>query len=67
MTFDEIAQLVPHGLPRSADEYRAWWANDYTHSHARSWLAAGWEVATVDFKGRRVTFRKTPFPRRFAP
>ena len=28
MTFAEIGQLVPGGLPNSAYQYPAWWANE---------------------------------------
>ena len=28
------------------------------HSHARTWLAAGWRTQDVDIEGRRVTFHR---------
>lgn len=63
LTFDEIAERVPGGLPPSAYVHRPWWANELRGSHvqARSWLSAGWWVESVDLDGRRVTFvRDTP-------
>jgi len=31
-------------LPASACTYRAWRANDVTHSQASAWLKAGWST-----------------------
>lgn len=58
MTFEQLAAVVPGGLPPSAYRYRAWWANetDGRHVHARAWISAGWLVADVDLAGRVVTF-----------
>ncbi|MBU0595062.1 hypothetical protein KJ567_00045 [Candidatus Bipolaricaulota bacterium] len=53
--FAEIGRLVG-GLPRSADQHRAWWANTRSHLNAVAWLDAGWIVDTVDFRNRRVVF-----------
>ncbi len=55
MTFHEVEQLVG-SLPRSAREYRAWWANDRTHVQARAWQAAGYETTEVDVEKERVVF-----------
>ena len=52
-TLDDIAALVPGGLPRSAYQYEAWWSNrDQTHPQSRSWGDAGYD-AHPDL-GRRV-------------
>jgi hypothetical protein len=60
LTFDEIAALLPGGLPPSSYEYQAWWSNDghASHVHARAWLDAGW-TAKADLQARTVTFTKT--------
>ena len=55
VAFERIADLVG-GLPRSATEHRAWWANDATHVHARAWLDSGFRVELVDLSGKRVRF-----------
>ena len=57
LTMDEIAALVPGGLPPSAYRHGAWWANDGHHSHvqARAWLDVG-RAATPDLGARTVTF-----------
>jgi hypothetical protein len=56
MTFEEVAELIPGGLPASAFKYTAWWANDSTHVEARAWLDAGRTTSAVDLASRRVTF-----------
>jgi hypothetical protein len=60
LTFEQLAALLGEPLPRSAQEYAAWWANsttDPTHSWARRWTAAGWR-AQVDLAKQRVTFER---------
>jgi hypothetical protein len=42
LTFNDIEGIIGAGLPASAYRYRAWWANDKTHVHARAWMDAGW-------------------------
>lgn len=57
--FEEVERVLGFGLPRSAFEYPAWWANNAEgHSHCRAWLNAGWKTEQVDVTGRKVTFRK---------
>lgn len=57
MTFSQIEALLGFPLPRSAREHQAWWANtEGTHSHARSWLGAGWRTSDLDIVGERVIF-----------
>jgi hypothetical protein len=58
LDFDDVGRLVG-GLPPSADQHRAWWANTRSHTNAVAWLDAGWVVEGVDFGGRRVTFRRS--------
>ena len=58
LTFDEIGAVVG-GLPRSAYEYREWWANQAPPPvQAASWRDAGYRVDQVDLAGRRVRFVK---------
>lgn len=58
-SFEEVAALVPGGLPRSAYEHEAWWANSRSHSEAVAWLDAGWTVDKLDQPGRKVTFARS--------
>jgi hypothetical protein len=73
MSFDEIDRLIKEGLPASARnrkglpatarKQRQWWDNDRSPDsrHVQSkygWLAAGWEVDSVDLNRQSVTFRK---------
>ncbi|WP_455565577.1 DUF7662 domain-containing protein [Micromonospora purpureochromogenes] len=56
-SLDDVSALVPGGLPRSAYQYEAWWANgDGTQS--RSWGDAGYE-AHPDLGRRRIRFVPT--------
>lgn len=58
MAFDDVGQLVG-GLPVSAEQHPAWWANEAEggrHVQARAWLNAGREVEHVDREARRVRF-----------
>ena len=57
VTMDEIGKLVG-GLPKSAEQYRAWWANEPgpRGGQATAWLNAGREVTNVDLDRRVVAF-----------
>ena len=61
LDFSEIEEMVG-GLPNSAFEHRAWWANSRSHPNAVAWLDAGWEVTGVDFRHQRVTLRRRSDP-----
>ena len=53
LMLDELSQMIPGGLPRSAFRYEAWWNNnDDTHSHCRSWGDAGFRAQPDLFNGR---------------
>jgi len=59
MAFAEIDQLVHGGLPNSAYQYQAWWADERepkTHVQKRAWLEAGYRVERYDLAARTVTF-----------
>jgi hypothetical protein len=60
MTFEEMNQWVPGGLPSSAFRHTAWWANEAsgTHVHAQAWMRTGWTVTSVDLTNRSVTFER---------
>lgn len=47
LPFAQINDLVPGGLPQSAYNHDAWWANeeDGQHVQARAWLDAGYRVS----------------------
>jgi hypothetical protein len=57
VSFEDVAEIVG-GLPRSALNHRAWWANDESHAQGRAWLQEGWRVEAVDLEAARVTFQK---------
>jgi hypothetical protein len=59
IAFQQIEDILGFKLPKSAYEYEAWWSNNATgHSHARTWLAAGWKVEDLDLVSRQVTFTR---------
>jgi hypothetical protein len=60
MTFDEMNQWVPGGLPPSAFRNTTWWANEAsrTHVHVQAWMRSGWIVSAVDLTNRSVTFER---------
>lgn len=71
MTFEEVEQIIHRTLPNSAYRHREWWSNNPTgHSHARSWVEAGWRTETVDLENRVLVFSKkksgaaSPTPKR---
>lgn len=59
MSFSEIDQLVG-GLPASARNHSAWWANEEggRHVQARAWMEVGWRVGDVNLTAERVHFAK---------
>jgi hypothetical protein len=62
MTFDEISDLTPGGLPPSAYRHDAWWNNEEdpgsTNSQSRlGWMAAGY-MAAADRASRQVIFTR---------
>ncbi len=70
ITFTELDRMIG-GLPASAREHAAWWANSRTaQPHARYWLDAK-RRATPDFNGERVRFglgtETMPSPREARP
>ncbi len=56
MNFRAIETVLAGALPKSARRSRTWWANDPGRAQAYSWMAIGWETASVDLQGERVDF-----------
>jgi hypothetical protein len=56
LNFEALERLLGAPLPKSADEYQAWWANDASHSQAKAWLEAGWQTENLNLVGRTVEF-----------
>jgi len=59
LSFEDIDRVVG-GLPASAHNHRAWWANerDGRHVQASGWLDAGWVVDEVSLQAGTVRFRQ---------
>ena len=57
MTFAEIEALVG-GLPRSAYDHQAWWANHLgpANVQARAWMGAGYRVESFNTTTGLVVF-----------
>lgn len=68
LDFEALERLLGAPLPKSADEYQAWWANDESHSQAKAWLEAGWQTENLNLARRTVEFvrvrKKKPGPAR---
>ena len=67
MSFADVERVVGYSLPPSSKPghrgFRTWWYNDHsptsTHTQARyGWIAAGWEVDSLDPILGTVTFRR---------
>ena len=59
MRFDEIDRLIG-GLPRSARNHRAWWANETSpsssHTQRRGWMGDNRKVEEVNLQAGTVRF-----------
>ncbi|MEX0810419.1 MAG: hypothetical protein WD044_16985 [Dongiaceae bacterium] len=50
LTFAEVERIIEGALPKSAHEFREWWANesgDTRHVQSKSWRRAGFYVDQV--------------------
>ncbi len=58
--YQEIEKVLGFDLPRSARQYSAWWSNERqgSHTHARSWLDAGFKTSHVNITAESVLFSK---------
>ena len=64
---DQLNEVIPGGLPRSAYDWEAWWNNDDpSHHHCQSWAAAGL-VARPDLGRKLVRFESLPKHRSTGP
>ena len=59
LAFQDIERILGKELPRSAYEYRAWWANDPTHPQSAAWLEEGWRTTGLSMTERRLSFVRT--------
>ena len=60
VTFKEVEVIIRRPLPGSAYRHREWWANNPSgHSHARSWVNAGWRTEQVDLEERVLVFSRS--------
>jgi hypothetical protein len=61
LTFAEVSALVPGGLPPSAYEYQAWWANERNPRPVQklAWSKEGWSVVNLNLTAQRVTFERS--------
>lgn len=57
MHFSEIERILGFELPGSAYTHNAWWVNG-GHSHANTWLDAGYNVEYVNPEEETVSFCK---------
>ena len=55
LSFREIESIIGGPLPKSAYQYKAWWANQTdtsTRSQARAWQSAGYKVDAIQLTGK---------------
>lgn len=60
LEFSQVDALV-NGLPPSARNHDAWWANSRTedsHTWAHLWIAAGWECESIDRANEIAVFHR---------
>jgi putative restriction endonuclease len=61
LTFDEINQILPSRLPRSAYEHPPFWSNTEvgsSHVWADAWQRAGWRTVGYSLEQQYVDFRR---------
>lgn len=59
LTLNQIEEVINTGLPASARNHRAWWANDSVgHSHSQLWLDAGWRTTYINLSQGKITFSR---------
>ena len=59
--FRALEQILGFKLPRSARDYREWWANQ-GRGHSLAWQSAGWKTVDVSPGIETVTFIKEDSP-----
>lgn len=58
LSFSELDERMPDGLPAVARQHRSWWSNDPEAPHARAWLDIAWRVVSVNMGAEQVTFAR---------
>lgn len=59
LSFAELEAVLDAAVPDSARNWRQWWTNsEESHPHARSWLHAGYEVASLSLGDELVVFER---------
>lgn len=59
LSFSQIEKILNRALPRSAFDYREWWANTQgSHVQAKAWMSAGYMAEDVDMEGKSLVFRR---------
>lgn len=59
LSFEEIEEIVGFSLPNSAYNHGAFWSSgNNSHSHAFSWIDAGYVVSKKDLIRKQIEFRK---------
>jgi hypothetical protein len=56
LSFQQIESILNAQLPSSAYEDRRWWDHETEGNHLtlRAWSNAGWKIASLDVKQKRV-------------
>jgi hypothetical protein len=56
LRFEQIEKILNTPLPASAYEDQRWWehATEGNHVNKRAWANAGWQIASLDVKQKRV-------------
>ncbi|RDI72472.1 DUF7662 domain-containing protein [Halopelagius longus] len=68
LSFAELEVVLGAPVPDSARNWRQWWTNsEESHPHARSWLRAGYEVASLSLPDELVVFERLPRGRGSGP
>lgn len=63
LSFAEIEGIIGAGLPNSAREHQAWWANNgQGHSHSKAWLGEGWKTQNLNIVSEKVEFYRVDPP-----
>lgn len=60
LSFEQIEEILKFKLPASAYEDERWWMHEKEGNHVnlRAWANAGWKIAKVDVRKRRVVLAR---------
>jgi hypothetical protein len=62
LPFAEIEGIIGDNLPLSSSRNGEWWSNTRFSAQGRSWIDVGWNIESVDFNNRTVTFTRVAKP-----